>query len=55
MELKGVLKKLVSKTQEDSLHMEETILKRIKKAQLSRGWSRVSGVKLAPLKVLSQA
>jgi len=33
--------------------MEEVILKRIKRKQQARGWVRVSGVKLAPLKILS--
>ena len=47
----GVLKRLV-KTESDAVNMEQTILAKIKKQQLSRGWVRVSGVKLAPMKII---
>jgi len=48
----SVLKKLVGKTEADVEKMEETILAKIKKRNLSRGWVRESGKRTAPMKLL---
>lgn len=51
-EFKMVIKELISKEQSDALQLEERILERIRKKNLSKGWDRPTGVKVAPLKVL---
>ena len=52
-EFKHVIKDLISKEQADALQMEERILEKIKKRNLSKGWNRPSGAKVAPLKILA--
>ena len=49
---KNVIKELVSKDQANALELEDRILERMKKQNLSRGWVRPSGAKVAPLKIL---
>ena len=49
---KNVIKELVSKDQHNALDLEERILERMKKQNLSKGWGRPTGVKVAPLKIL---
>ncbi len=51
-EFKEVIRELITKEQSDQLQMEERILQRMKKRNLSKGWDRPTGVKVAPLKVL---
>ena len=51
-EFNQVVKDLVSKDQSQALQLEEKILERMRKRNLSKGWDRPSGVKVAPLKVL---
>ena len=50
-EFKQVLKKLVNK--ESLQKMEEDILEKRRKLAASRGWKRGSGVRIAPLKILT--
>ena len=38
--------------QMQALELEDRILERMKKANLSRGWTRPTGAKVAPLKIL---
>lgn len=52
-EFKMVIKELISKDQSDALQLEERILERMRKRNLSKGWDRPTGVKVAPLKVLA--
>ena len=52
VEFKGLLKKLVKKTQNDVLDMEDSILKKMRAVSQSRGWNRSSGMKTAPMKLL---
>ena len=49
---KNVIKELVSKDQSNALDLEERILQRMKKENLSKGWVKPTGAKVAPLKVL---
>ena len=49
---KNVIKELVSKDQQNALQLEDRILGKLKKQNLSRGWVRPTGVKVAPLKIL---
>ena len=51
-EFKMVIKELISKEQSDALQLEERILEKIRKRNLSKGWDRPTGVKVAPLRVL---
>ena len=52
-EFKAVIKELISKEQSDALQMEEKILERMKRRNLSKGWDRPTGAKVAPLKILA--
>ena len=47
-----VIKELINKEQSDTLQLEERILEKLKKRNLSKGWDRPSGAKVAPLKIL---
>ena len=49
---KNVIKELISKDQANALQLEDRILGKMKKQNLSRGWTRPTGVKVAPLKIL---
>ena len=51
-EFKMVIKELISKEQSDVLKLEERILEKMKKRNLSKGWDRPTGAKVAPLKIL---
>ena len=51
-EFSQVVKELVRKDQGNALQLEEKILEKVRKRNLSKGWDRPSGVKVAPLKVL---
>jgi hypothetical protein len=53
-EFKDVLKELISKEQASAVNLEEKILAKMRKKNLSRGWDRPSGIKVAPLKLLAQ-
>ena len=53
-EFKDVLKELISKEQASAVNLEEKILAKMRKKNLSRGWDRQSGIKVAPLKLLAQ-
>ena len=48
--LKQTLKQLVRR--DDNLTLDEMILRKMKSASQSRGWTRVSGVKIAPMRLL---
>ena len=52
-EFKDVLKELIYKEKENVMRLEEKILERLKKKALSRGWDRQTGIKVAPLRILS--
>jgi hypothetical protein len=49
-QFKQTLKQLVCT--DNKLTLEESILRKMKTASQSRGWSRVSGVKTAPMRLL---
>ena len=51
-EFQMVIKELIGKEQSDKLQIEQRILEKIRKRNLSKGWDRPSGAKMAPLKVL---
>lgn len=51
-EFKNVIREIVSKDTVNAMQMEERILERIRKKNLSKGWDRPTGVKVAPLRVL---
>ena len=53
-EFKDVLKELINRDEDTSQKLEERIIARMKKQAQSRGWSRPSGIKIAPLRILSQ-
>ena len=54
-EFKEVIRELISKEQSDALQLEERILEKLRKRNLSKGWDRPSGAKVAPLTVLKNA
>ena len=51
-EFKLVIKELIGKETTDQLQLEERILGRLRKQNLSKGWNRPTGRKVAPLKIL---
>jgi hypothetical protein len=50
--MNNVLKALMHKEHPTGLYFEDIILEKKKKANANRGWSRPSGVKVAPMKIL---
>ena len=51
-EMNNVLKALMHKEHPTGLYFEDIILEKKKKANANRGWSRPTGVKVAPMKIL---
>jgi hypothetical protein len=50
--MNNVLKALMHKEHPTGLYFEDIILEKKKKANANRGWSRPTGVKVAPMKIL---
>lgn len=53
VELNSVLKQIMQKEHPTGLYFEEIILEKRKKLNKSRGWSRPTGVKVAPMTILN--
>ena len=51
-EFKQVIKEIINKEQPDKVQLEERIMEKIRKRNLSKGWDRPSGKRVAPLKLL---
>jgi hypothetical protein len=51
-QMKSVLKRLVCKANEKSLHLDQVIIRKLNKQRSARGWVRPTGIKVAPLKLL---
>lgn len=51
-QFKGVIGNIVKETAMDTERFEESIFKKISISNMSRGWKRPSGAKVAPMKIL---
>jgi len=55
LEINHVLKSIMAKEHPTGLYFEEIILEKKKKLNKSRGWSRPTGVKIAPMTILGSS